>query len=106
MDLRCNKTNCKHNCKYCCTASEVHISRDTDCRTFDKDYAKTAQKLQDVSRDMFELAPEIKNFASDRKMCVFCNAHCLFNKMGKCNANGINVLENNKKGYCGTFIEE
>ena len=56
MDLRCKKTNCKHNKNYACTASEVHIARNTDCQTFDRNFLKTEDKLQDVSRDMFELA--------------------------------------------------
>ena len=106
MDLRCNKTNCKHNNKYACTASEVHIARNTDCRTYDRDFVKTANNLQDVSRDMFEVAPEISDYSHEDKLCVDCHAHCLFNKMGKCNANGITVLEDSKTGFCGTFIEE
>ena len=106
MDLRCNKTNCKHNRKYSCTASEVHIARNTDCRTYDKDFAKSAEKLQDVSRDMFETAPQIGEHSHKDRLCVDCKAHCLFNKNGKCNANGITVLETSQKGYCGTFIEE
>ncbi|MGN1212713.1 MAG: hypothetical protein ACI4TZ_01605 [Christensenellales bacterium] len=106
MDLRCNKTNCKHNKCYCCTATEVHIAKNTDCRTYDKDPEKTPDKLQDVSRDMFEVAPEIAGYKHDNKMNVKCNAKCLFNKNGLCNANGITVLEHKKDGICGTFIEE
>lgn len=106
MDLRCNKTNCKHNKCYSCGASEVHIAKNTDCRTYDKDPSKTPDKLQDVSRDMFETAPEIAKYRHDNKMNIKCNAKCLFNKKGICNANGITVLENSSKGVCGTFIEE
>ena len=106
MDLRCNKTNCKHNCKYACTAREVHIAKNTDCKTFDKDFDKTAYSLQDVSRDMFEVAPSISDYSHEEKLCVDCNAKCLFNKMGKCSANGITILEDDKIGFCGTFIEE
>lgn len=106
MDLRCNKTNCKHNCKYSCNAREVHIAKNTDCRTYDRDFKKDKTNLQDVSRDMFEIAPEIAGFTHNDKLQVACNANCVFNKMGRCNANGITVLENNQKGFCGTFIEE
>lgn len=106
MDLRCNKTNCKHNCKYSCNASEVHIAKNTDCRTYDRDFGKDKTNLQDVSRDMFEIAPEIAAFKHNDKLKVACNAKCVFNKSGRCNANGITVLENNIKGFCGTFIEE
>ena len=106
MDIRCNKTDCKHNHKYSCKAKEIHIAKNTDCRTFDKSFEKTKSNLQDVSRDMFEVAPEIAKFSHNDKLCVDCYANCLFNKIGKCNANGITVLETDKKGICGTFIEE
>ena len=106
MDLRCNKTICKHNKNYSCTASEVHIARNTDCRTFDRDYKKNQKQLQDVSRDMFEVAPAISEYSHKDRLCVECNAHCLFNRMGKCNANGITVLDDKQNGYCGTFIED
>lgn len=106
MDLRCQKTDCKHNNCYACMAKEVHIAKNTDCKTFDKNFEKTENNLQDVSRDMFEIAPEIGNFSHSDKLCVDCKAKCLFNKMGKCNANGITVLQNSEKGFCGTFIEE
>ena len=106
MDLRCKKTICKHNKNFACTASKVHIARNTDCLTYDRDFAKTPEKLQDAIRDMFEIAPEVSEYSHNDKLCVDCRAHCLFNKMGKCNANGITVLENSKNGCCGTFIEE
>ena len=106
MDIRCNKTNCKHNKNYACKAKEIHIAKNTDCKTFDKDVQKSKSNLQDVSRDMFEVAPQIENFSHSDKLCVDCFARCLFNKQGKCNANGITVVETDTKGYCGTFIEE
>lgn len=106
MDIRCNKTDCKYNNKYACRAKEIHVAKNTDCRTYEKDFKKNKSNLQDVSRDMFEVAPEIGNFSHNDKLCVDCNAECLFNKMGKCNANGITVVEDQKKVFCGTFIEE
>ena len=106
MDIRCNKTDCKHNNKYACMAKEIHVSKNTDCRTYSKDLEKTKKNLQDVSRDMFEIAPEIGDFSHRDKLCVDCNAKCLFNKNLKCNANGITIVEEDKKVFCGTFIEE
>ena len=106
MDLRCDKTNCKHNCKYCCTAKKVHIAANTDCKTYDRDFKKNENNLQDVSKDMFEVAPDIAGFSHNDKLKVACHAKCVFNRNGFCNANGITILENNKVGFCGTFIEE
>ncbi len=106
MDIRCNKTNCKHNNHYACKAKEIHVAKNTDCQTYDRDFEKSSKNLQDVSKNMFEIAPEIGDFSHDDKLCVDCYANCIFNKNGKCNANGITVLENDKIGYCGTFMEE
>lgn len=106
MDLRCNKTNCKHNKCYACTAKEVHIACNTNCQTYDRDFEKGKKNLQDVSKNMFEVSPKMGNYSHSDRLCVDCNARCLFNKNGKCNANGITILESNTKGFCGTFIEE
>lgn len=106
MDLRCNKTNCKHNCLYACNAKEVHIAKNTDCKTYEKDEKKSKNKLQDVSKDMFEIAPNIAEYKHNDKLDIACKANCLFNKCGKCNANGITVLNDKDEGICGTFIEE
>lgn len=106
MDLKCNKTCCCHNDKYCCCAKEILIGSRTDCKTFEKDSNKTPEKLQDVSKDMFESAPDIKSFKHTKDVKINCNASCIFNKDGKCNANGITVLEGSSDGICGTFVKE
>lgn len=106
MDLRCNKTDCKYNNRYACTAKKVEIAKNTDCHTYQKDPQKTKVNLQDVSKDMFEIAPNVERYKHNDKLCVDCKAKCLFNKSGKCNANGITVLESDKDGICGTFIAE
>ena len=54
----------------------------------------------------FEIAPEVAEFSHKDNTYVDCHAKCLFNKNGKCNANGITVLEDSEKGFCGTYIEE
>ena len=102
MDLRCNKTNCKHNDRYSCTAKEIHISETTDCKTYKNEKGKPLTK---ISNTMFEQAPEIAPFRAKANIEIKCKADCLFNKNGKCNANGISVLDGKKDGICGTFIE-
>jgi len=91
---------------HACNADEVHIAKNTDCKTYQKDATKSADTLQDVSKDMFEVAPNISEYKHNDKLKIKCNAKCLFNKSGKCNANGITVLNEQEDGVCGTFIEE
>ena len=106
MDLRCTKTDCQHNHKYACKAKNIDIAKNTNCLTFKKDEQKTAEQLQDVSKNMFEIAPDIAHYKHNDKMCVDCNAECLFNKKHKCNANGITILGKGADGSCGTLIKE
>lgn len=104
MDLRCNKTCCKHNKQYACKAKEIHVNRDTDCRTFAND--KHKPKQEKLSKTMFEQAPEIAPFRAKDDVKIKCNAKCLFNKQGDCIANGITILDAKYDGKCGTFIEK
>ena len=106
MDLRCTKTDCEHNHKFACRAKNINVTKNTQCKTYKKDETKDVKTLQDISRDMFEIAPDVAHYKHNDNMCVDCLAKCVFNKCGKCNANGITVLETSQKGYCGTFIEE
>ncbi len=103
MDIKCNKTICRYNNCYCCEAKNLEVSSHAHCNTFEKDDHK--RTLQDVSRDMFESAPEIAPFRHSKNANIECKAHCLFNVNGICNANGITVLEGKSIGRCGTFIE-
>ena len=103
MDLRCNKTNCRFNDRYSCTANEIHVSNKTYCRTYKKEHGKLVDK---ISKTMFEQAPDIAPFRAKNNVNIKCNAHCLFNKNGLCNANGITVLDGKNDGICGTFIDK
>ena len=104
MDLRCNKTNCKFNDRYSCKANGIHVSKCTDCRTYEHDKRKDG--IEKLSNTMFEQSPEIAPFRAKANIEVLCHAHCLFNKEGKCTANGITILDGKKDGICGTFIEK
>lgn len=106
MDLKCNKTMCLYNKKYCCYAKEITILKETECGTYEKDQDKNPKDLQDVSKDMFEAAPDISSFRHIKDIKVNCKANCIFNNEGHCKANGITILENKKAGICGTFVED
>lgn len=104
MDLRCNKLDCKYNDRYACRAKDIHVSKQTECRTYEHD--KDKENIEKISKTMFESAPEIAPFRAKEDVGVLCHANCLFNKDGKCKANGITILEGKKDGICGTFIEK
>ena len=106
MDLKCRKTICKHNNKYACMAKEILVDRCTNCDTYEKDPKKQGEHLQDVSKTMFEAAPDLHPYRHNNECKINCNAKCLFNKNGLCQANGITMLAGSKDGICGTFIEK
>ena len=104
MDLRCNRTDCKYNDKYTCRAKEIHVSKETSCRTFEKDSNKDLPP--DIPSTMFEGSIEIAPFREKSCIDIKCNAKCLFNKNCKCIANGISVLNDKDSASCATFIEK
>lgn len=107
MDLKCKKTTCRFNHNYSCTAKDILIGKDTECTTYERSNKKSPKNLQDVSKNMFETAPEIDPYRHIRSVNINCNAkNCIFNKDGKCNANGITVLEGKTIGLCGTYIDQ
>ena len=102
MDINCRKLNCKHNKKCVCTAKGIKIDNETTCKTYILDSNK---KVEDLSKTMFSKTPDYENFRHIKDADIECNAHCIFNKKGKCLANGIIILDN-KKAICGTFIQK
>ena len=100
MDIKCRKTSCVHNDRYNCMAKEVSITSQSSCATYER-----GREQDDVSRDMFEAAPEYANamHIRDKKLKCDCKS-CLFNKDCKCDANGITIIDDHEKGACATFI--
>ncbi len=105
MDLKCKKLNCKYNNACACMSKGIRIERNCECGTFEKNTNLSEEQHQDISRDMFEVAPEIHPFRHNRSMSIECGAECLFNKDGLCKANGISVMNGKMSGVCITNIE-
>lgn len=103
MDISCRKTTCKMNKKNVCVADDIHVSSHMECKTFIKDRSK---KPKDTSKDMFETAHEAGPFRHNKTIDIGCRAPCLFNKKGKCLANGITVNEIAKEPLCITYIKK
>lgn len=97
-DLKCGLKNCRYNQGYCCCSKEIKVSGNTDCTTYTPD--------EDKRKSLFEAGDEFikSNYTVDTK--VACNADCVFNKDGKCVANGITVMsEGSSDATCLTFIK-
>lgn len=101
MDINCRKLNCKHNKKCVCMAKSVDIVGSTICKTYAEDVDK---EVNDITKTMFVKTPKYENFRHIKKANIKCCASCMFNKNGKCLANGIIVLTGANKPICGTFI--
>ena len=105
MDLKCKKMNCKYNDACACMSRAIKVNRICECATFEKSEDLDKEQHQDISRDMFEVAPEIHPFRHNRDISIECSAECLFNKEGFCRSNGISVMNGRKSGVCITSIE-
>ena len=88
MNITCRKTKCKYNNNYACNSKNIFIQKNLNCA-----YYEPVEKgeLQDVSKSMFEIAPEIAPFRDKKDVNIFCEAECVFNKLNKCVCNGIFV---------------
>ncbi len=106
MDIKCRKTSCKHNKAYTCVAQNVEIRHDTGCASLVVDNSKPAK---DFSKNLFEAdVEEYANSRHIREVDLQCHSClCLFNKDGKCSANGITVLDEGVgQADCGTFVKK
>ncbi len=104
MDINCRKLNCVHNKKCVCTAKTINIDKCSICDSFveDKD-----RPVEDLSKTMFQKTPEYENFRHIKDANIECYTHCIFNKEGKCLANGIIVLDGDgETPLCGTYLKK
>lgn len=94
MNISCRKTKCKYNNKYVCTSKNIFIQKNLNCAYFEP---VKKDDLQDVSKTMFELAPEIAPYKHNKNTNIMCEADCIFNKNNKCVCNGIFINGESKK---------
>lgn len=88
MNIVCRKTKCKYNNCQACMRKSLVIDSELNCCFYE-----TVQKdsVQDVSKNMLEIAPEIAPFSHSKNVAIKCKANCIFNKCNECMANGILV---------------
>ena len=99
MNISCRKTKCKFNNNYVCNSKNIFIQKNLNCSYYEP---IKKENLQDVSKTMFELAPEIAPYKHNKNTNIICEADCIFNKNNRCVSNGIFVngesaKENDKK---------
>lgn len=107
MDLKCRKLDCVNNDRYSCTKKGINISKDTECKSYEKAKELKPEQKQDVSKTMFEKKPKIASYRHNKDVDIECKAKCLFNREGKCLANGITIQNTApKEADCITFIKQ
>lgn len=104
MDLKCKKMICKHNDGCACMSKRILVGRNCECTTFEKSDDLDEKQTQDISKNMFEVAPDLHPFRHNKNINIECNAECLFNNEGHCKANGISVMNGKNSGVCITNI--
>ena len=107
MDLKCKKLDCVYNDKFSCKARGIDIGHNLDCNTFEQNQNLTSEQKQNVSKTMFEIAPEYHSFRHNKDVNICCSAtNCLFNEDGGCCSNGITVQRSDDCAYCSTAIHK
>ncbi len=107
MDLKCKKLDCVYNDKFSCKAKGINVKHNLNCSTYEKNNNLTEEQKQNVSKTMFEIAPEYHAFRHNKDVKISCEAkNCLFNKCGDCCSNGITIQRGNQKAYCSTAIKD
>lgn len=107
MDVKCRKTTCKYNKTHNCMAKKNLVEADTQCVTYEKDTRDNIlenNKHNDMSKTLFQKKIKDAPYRSRRNIVIECKADCLFNKNGKCQANGITVNDL-QTPYCITFLK-
>ena len=94
MNIVCRKTKCKHNHNLACMSKQLLIDSKLNCEFFEPIEDKS---VEDISKQMMEIAPEIAPFRHSREVDISCEANCVFNNSGKCMANGIFVSGQTKR---------
>ncbi|MCI5497391.1 MAG: hypothetical protein MR412_02265 [Firmicutes bacterium] len=105
MDLKCKKLNCKYNNECACMSKGITIKRSCECGTFELNKDRKKEQHQDISKNMFEVAPDIHPFRHNKDVKIECRAECLFNHDGCCSSNGISVMNGKDSGVCITNIQ-
>lgn len=104
MDIICRKKSCKYNEDFRCNAKKINVEKKILCQTFDLDPEK--QTIDSSSHIFDEQPPKYASHRETKVGCITCQAHCLFNDNGICEANGITINDLQNKPFCVTFLKK
>ena len=94
VDLKCKCGKCEFNDHCNCYARHIIVTRTSKCGTF----------TPSIDQSKTEFSDEIAQPLVRPSVEVLCQAKCLFNKQGKCLANGISVMADSNSAECGTYL--
>ena len=84
-DIKCKRQACEFNKNCNCTSKTINVKKDTTCDTYSPTQKETIEE------------EKIGQPAIRKDIEVDCNAKCLFNEDGICQANGITVQPTSQK---------
>lgn len=96
VDLKCKCGKCEYNENCNCHARHIAIDGTTKCGTF----------IPSKNDNKTEFSDEIAQPLVRPSVEVLCSARCLFNKQGKCLANGISVNVEGRTPECETYLPQ
>lgn len=94
IDLKCKCGKCEFNENCNCRANTIKITGTSRCATY----------TPSADNSKAEFSDEISQPLVRPSVEVLCEAKCLFNKCGKCLANGISILREDNSAECGTYL--
>lgn len=80
FDIKCKRIQCEFNKDCNCTAKDLEVTKNTECKTFKPSKDGRISKESKVGQPPFR-----------KNIIVSCKANCLFNQEQLCLANGITV---------------
>ena len=92
FDLKCKRESCVYNSNCNCTAKNIDVDKNTECKTYEA--CNQEKKEQD----------KIPHTALRNQTSVKCHAECLFNSECSCIANGITVKTSSSTPCCCTYM--
>ena len=103
MDIRCRKTLCNFNDCYTCQAKGILIKKNCECEKYERGEKRPTDKTKWMFTDN---PPKYAPQRDSKTLRIKCNANCLFNNAGNCEANGITLNDLKNKPLCVTFLHK
>lgn len=94
FDIKCKRMQCEFNKDCNCTAKDLEVSKNTECKTFKPSNEAPQSEESKIGQ------PALR-----KNIIVSCKANCLFNQDQLCLANGISVqtIQNIDCPNCCTY---